>query len=594
MSSRAWRIFTAVGCSLVPKFECDKQRDPRRDAEAADLLGRKERHFGDLLGGRIEVHVGVADEDRALGHDQHVHGVVVVHAGAAAEHLVDVMQMQIVRAERAAQHAVGLAAVDRHRADAGRAPSHLDLRVLDRDAAALGEAVVLLPVLPVMGMRLDVDQLEIGAGPDAQAEALDPALDHRGTADQDRLRQALVDHDLHRAQHALVLALGIDDGTRRVLGRSEQRLHDEAGVVDELLERVAVRAEILDRARGDARIHRRSCDRGRDLHDQPRVERLRDQIFGPEAQVLLAVCRRDDVRLLGRGEVGDRLHRSDLHRLVDRRRADIERPAEDERKAEDVVDLVRVVRTAGSDDRIRPRLLGQIGEDFGLGIREGEDERVCRHLLHHLGLQHAARGEAEEHVGTLDDLAQRAGIGLAGVTRLVRVHLRLPVVVDDAGDVGHPDVLPPQAEPDQQIETGERRGAGARDDELHLPDVLADDAQAVGHRGADDDGRAVLVVVEHRDLHPLAALALDVEALRRLDVLEIDAAEGGLERDDDVDELVGIALVHLQVEDVDPGELLEQHALAFHHRLPGERTDVAEAEDRGAVRDHRHQVRARS
>ena len=47
-------------------------------------------------------------------------------------------------------------------------------------------------------------------------------------------REALVDHDLHRAQHALVLALGVDHAPRRRLRRREQRLHDQAGVVDEL------------------------------------------------------------------------------------------------------------------------------------------------------------------------------------------------------------------------------------------------------------------------------------------------------------------------------------------------------------------------
>ena len=107
------------------------------------------------------------------------------------------------------------------------------------------------------------------------------------------------------------------------------------------------------------------------------------------------------------------------------------------------------------------------------------------------------------------------------------------------------------AEAHQQVEARERRGACAGADELDLGQILADDAQAVGDRRADDDRGAVLVVVEHRDLHPLAQLALDVEALRRLDVLEVDAAEGRLERRDDVDQLVGVAFVDLDVEAID-------------------------------------------
>ena len=70
-------------------------------------------------------------------------------------------------------------------------------------------------------------------------------------------------------------------------------------------------------------------------------------------------------------------------------------------------------------------------------------------------------------------------------------------------------------------------------------------------------------------------------------------AEGRLERGDDVDQLLRIALVELDVEAVDAGELLEQHRLAFHHRLGGERADGAQAEHRGAVGHHGDQVGAR-
>ena len=154
-------------------------------------------------------------------------------------------------------------------------------------------------------------------------------------------------------------------------------------------------------------------------------------------------------------------------------------------------------------------------------------------------------------------------------------------------------LLARDAELDQQTEAGERGSARAGGDELDLVDLLAAHLERVQHACADDDRGAVLVVVEDRDLHSRAQRTLDVEAVRRLDVLEVDAAEGRLERGDEVDQLVEVLLVDLDVEDVDAGELLEQHALAFHHRLGGERADVAEAEDGGAVGDDGHQVAAR-
>ncbi len=57
-----------------------------------------------------------------------------------------------------------------------------------------------------------------------------------------------------------------------------------------------------------------------------------------------------------------------------------------------------------------------------------------------------------------------------------------------------------QAQAHQQIEDGDGRGARARHHQLHLADVLADELQAIADRRRRDDGRAVLVVVEHRDV----------------------------------------------------------------------------------------------
>ncbi len=76
----------------------------------------------------------------------------------------------------------------------------------------------------------------------------------------------------------------------------------------------------------------------------------------------------------------------------------------------------------------------------------------------------------------------------------------------------------------------------------------------------------------------------------RGDVLEVDAAEARLHQRDRLDELVGILGVELDVDRIDVGEALEQHRLAFHHRLGGERAEIAEAEDGGAVGDDRDEI----
>ena len=75
-----------------------------------------------------------------------------------------------------------------------------------------------------------------------------------------------------------------------------------------------------------------------------------------------------------------------------------------------------------------------------------------------------------------------------------------------------------------------------------------------------------------------------------LDVFQIDPAKGRLHQRNGFDELVGILGIELDVDRIDVGKALEQHRLAFHHRLRGERAKVAHAKDRSAIRNHRDQV----
>ena len=226
-------------------------------------------------------------------------------------------------------------------------------------------------------------------------------------------------------------------------------------------------------------------------------------------------------------------------------------------------------------------------------IREREDQRARGHGRDHRRLEHATGGKPEEHVGAGDGFGQRALLRRLREARLVGIHELGAPFVDEAREIGEPDVLFRQPEVHQQVHAGERRRARAAHHQFDLGQLLADDGQAVERGRGHDDGGAVLVVMEHRDLHARAQLALDLETLRRLDVLEIDAAERGFERGDDLDQLVRIALVDLDVEHVDVGELLEQHRLAFHHRFGRERADGAEPEHRGAVGDDADQVAAR-
>src|SRR5699024_1139238 len=131
------------------------------------------------------------------------------------------------------------------------------------------------------------------------------------------------------------------------------------------------------------------------------------------------------------------------------------------------------------------------------------------------------------------------------------------------------------------------RGAGgprAGQDDAGGRDLLLDDAQGVPQRGDDNDRGAVLVVVEDGDVELGAQAVLDLEAAGRGDVLEVDAGEDGGDRLDVGDDLVHRVGVQADGERVDVREPLEQGGLALHHRHRGQRAEIAQSQDRGAVR----------
>ena len=71
-----------------------------------------------------------------------------------------------------------------------------------------------------------------------------------------------------------------------------------------------------------------------------------------------------------------------------------------------------------------------------------------------------------------------------------------------------------------------------------------------------------------------AQLLLNVEAFRRFNIFEVDTAKGRFQRRHNINEFIGIELVHFDIENVDTGKFLEQNALTFHDRFTGQRADI--------------------
>ncbi len=227
-----------------------------------------------------------------------------------------------------------------------------------------------------------------------------------------------------------------------------------------------------DRIACNARIHGGLGNGCRDVRQQSRIERRRDDVARAEGRPFAVKGGRDLIGYLGARQLGDGFGGRDLHGVVDRRRLDVERAAENEGEAEHVIDLIGIVGAPGRHDGIGADRFHVLRLDLGIGVGHREDQRLFRHARDKLARQHAGGGEAEEDIGTIDDVGERSCLRLLRVRCLIGVHQLLAALVDDAFDIADEDVFAFEPELDEQVEAGEGRGTRAGANELDLADVL--------------------------------------------------------------------------------------------------------------------------
>ena len=109
--------------------------------------------------------------------------------------------------------------------------------------------------------------------------------------------------------------------------------------------------------------------------------------------------------------------------------------------------------------------------------------------------------------------------------------------MDDAYAVDQDDVC--RAEVQQQLGRRDAAGPGSGEHEGCVLDLAIRHSQSVDDRSEHGNGGAVLVVVEHGDAQILQGV-LDVEALGRCDILEIDTAQAGSDGPHRPDNLGGV------------------------------------------------------
>ena len=179
-------------------------------------------------------------------------------------------------------------------------------------------------------------------------------------------------------------------------------------------------------------------------------------------------------------------------------------------------------------------------------------------------------------------------IGHRRQARFVLVHVLGSSNVERTGPIASDESS--RAGGQQDLRDRHPRRADAAHDNARILDRHADHFQRVLQRAQHHDGRAVLIVVHDRDVQLAAQALFDDKTLGRRDVLQIDAAEDRRDLAHGGDDLVRVLAGQADRKGVQVAERLEDHALALHDRLSRRGADVAQAEHRRAVADHRDRV----
>ena len=141
--------------------------------------------------------------------------------------------------------------------------------------------------------------------------------------------------------------------------------------------------------------------------DQPGIQRFWNNVLPSEMEVLHLVCLVHHFGNIFLGQLGQGIHRGDLHLFVDPGGAHIQGPPENKRKAEHIVDLIGIIRTPGGKNDILPRLHGFLIGNFGIGIGHGKNDGIPVHRFQHLRGEHIRHRQSQEHISTRHDLFQR-------------------------------------------------------------------------------------------------------------------------------------------------------------------------------------------
>src|SRR5262245_31217908 len=169
-----------------------------------------------------------------------------------------------------------------------------------------------------------------------------------------------------------------------------------------------------------------------------------------------------------------------------------------------------------------------------------------------------------------------------------KVHVLGTPLVNRPGGITANDVTYTSIHED--LARGHARSPDTVKDDLQVSRVFLDNLQGVEQRRERHNGRAVLVVVEYRDIDLVLQPLFDLEAAWCRNVFQVNPTEDRRNALDRIHDDARIFIANADREGINASKFFEQGAFPFHDRHGRCRANVPEPQHGSTVRDYSHGV----
>ena len=205
---------------------------------------------------------------------------------------------------------------------------------------------------------------------------------------------------------------------------------------------------------------------------------------------------------------------SDLHLIGDRLLAVLEHSQEYSWKGENIVHLIRIVRSTRSDDA-NPCFMSHFWHDLRSGIRHRKDDRIMIHRPCHIERKGTSNGYSDEHIRSSDSISERS-CTMFEIREFEKLLFRdietFSSSMNDTLRITGDDMR--YSVEREKLRDGDSCRSCTIENDMNIFLLFSCDLECIDESCEDDDRRSMLIIVHHWDIEFCLESFLDLETPR--------------------------------------------------------------------------------